>query len=101
MKPYTVLLLRPDYVTAAFGHDTFCAHVRGDTPEVALNAARAAACEADNEDTPEDYYCLFCADGHVIDYQDGAGGVCTPNDQHGPGYTHKGAENEHVEHGGE
>ena len=81
MKPYTILLLRPDYVAATFGHDTFCAHVEGPTADAALAEARAAACEADEQETPEDYYCLFCTDGHVKDYQDGAGGVCTPNDQ--------------------
>jgi hypothetical protein len=75
-KPYTILLLRPDYVAATFGHDTFCAHVKGKTREAALAEARAAACAADGQDTPDDYYCLFCTDGHVVDYQDGAGGVC-------------------------
>jgi hypothetical protein len=64
MKPYTVLLLRPD----AFVQDTFCAHVEGDTAEAALAAARAEACEADGQDAPDDYFCLFCTDGHVIDH---------------------------------
>jgi hypothetical protein len=65
---YTVLLLRPDYVADTFGQDTFCAHVEGDTAEAALAAARAEACEADGQDDPEDYYCLFCTDGHVADH---------------------------------
>jgi len=75
MKPYTILLLRPDYIASTFGHDTFCTHVEGETATDALIAARKAACEADKSDRPEDYYCLFCTDGHVIDHQDGAGGV--------------------------
>jgi len=78
MKPYTILLVRPDCVAATFGYDTFCAHVEGQTVEAALDAARASACESDDHDTPEDYYCLFCTDGHVVNYQDGAGGVWSP-----------------------
>lgn len=74
-KPYTVLLLRPDYIAATFGHDTFCAHVRAPNPREALVAARVAACEADVTDYPCDYYCLLCADGHITDYQDGEGEV--------------------------
>ena len=68
MKPYTVLLLRPDYVADTYGHDTFCAHVEGLTVADALAAARAAVCEADGQETPEDYHCLFCTAGHVIDH---------------------------------
>ena len=79
MKPYTVLLLRPDYVANTFGHDTFCVHTVAASTVAALTAARAAACETDEQDVPEDYYCLFCTDGHVVDYQDGAGGVHAPN----------------------
>lgn len=74
-KPYTVLLLRPDYVAETFGHDTFCTHVMGETPASALIAARKEACSADESDNPEDYHCLFCVDGHVLGYQDGMGGV--------------------------
>jgi hypothetical protein len=81
MKPYTVLLLRPDYAAATFGQDTFCAYVEGMTPEDALIAARSAACDEDDTDTPEDYYCQFCADGHIINYQDGCGGVWNPNEK--------------------
>lgn len=74
LKKYTVLLLRPDYMAATFGHDTFCAYASGATPVEALADARAAAAECDDAD-PEDYYCLLCTNGHIIDYQDGRGGV--------------------------
>lgn len=72
---WTVLLLRPESRAATYGHDTFCAHVTGDSPKEALHDAREAACEADDHDTPEDYWCLFCAKGHLQDYQDGHGGA--------------------------
>lgn len=80
MRTYTFLLLRPDYAAATFGHDTFCAYVRGATVEEALDSARADACRADDQDQEcmEDYHCLFCTDGHVRSYQDGAGGVSEP-----------------------
>lgn len=74
-KLYTILLLRPDDVATNYGQDTFCAHVEGDTVEAALVEAQQAASSADGNDCPEDYYCLFCTDGHVVDYQDGHGGV--------------------------
>jgi hypothetical protein len=74
--PYTVLLLRPDYAAATFGHDTFLAHVTGENVGAALTAARRAACKADETSEPEDYYCLFCAKGHMDDLTDGSGSVC-------------------------
>lgn len=66
-KPYTVLLLRPDYLADPFGQDTFCSFVYGKTAEEAIAAARAEVCESDETDTPEDYHCLFCTYGHVDD----------------------------------
>ena len=74
-EKWTVLLLRPDYASDVFGHDTFCAHVTADSPGEALRAARETACKADDTDRPEDYYCLLCVKGWVVDWQDGRGGV--------------------------
>lgn len=66
-RPYTVLLLRPDHMSDSFGQDTFCAHVEGGGPGEALEAAREAACGVDGAETPEDYHCLFCAEGFLMD----------------------------------
>jgi len=76
MKKWTVLLLRPDYLAATFGHDTFCAFVEAETPAQALVAARNAAIVADeNPDGAADYYCLLCIRGFHQSYEDGYGGV--------------------------
>ena len=76
MKKWTVLLLRPDYLAATFGHDTFCAHVYGKTSAEALAAARNEAIAADHTTSgAEDYYCLLCIRGHHKSYVDGCGGV--------------------------
>lgn len=61
-KPYTVLLLRPDYMTDYYGTDTYLAHVDAPDPQSAVDIAK------DEQDEPEDYVCLFCTDGHCIDY---------------------------------
>lgn len=68
-KPYTVLLLRPDYVAQEFGKDTFCAYIYAKDAQDAVDKARKEACLVDLEDEPEDYYCLFCTPGHVINFE--------------------------------
>lgn len=72
---WTVLLLRPDDIAGTFGHDTFCAHVEGATPKEALVAAQTEACKTDDYEELDNYYCLFCIKGHVVNYVDGHGGV--------------------------
>ena len=46
MKPYTVLLLYPDYASGNFGHETYLAHVTAADPTAAILAARQQ-CDAD------------------------------------------------------
>jgi hypothetical protein len=74
---WTILLLRPDYTAATYGHDTYLCHITAPTAAKALALAREDACRAD-ENGPEcleDYYCLFCTHGKHIDLCDGNGGV--------------------------
>lgn len=78
MKQWKVLLLRPDYAAATFGHDTYCAHILAETPKEALWEARQDAIKTDGTSVPEDYYCLSCTEGWTRDYSDGDGGVTGP-----------------------
>lgn len=75
MKPYTVLLLRPDYIADEFGKDTYMAHVMA--PDVAC-AQKMAQNEAhgcdmkgnDEEDVygePADYAVLLVLPGRHND----------------------------------
>ena len=61
MKTYTVLLLRPDYVS----DETLLSHVTALTPRLAIEVARARACIADNvhPDDGNDYACLLVIAG--------------------------------------
>lgn len=81
-RPWTIMLLRPDYAAATFGHDCYRALVTGATAARALKKARAAACEEDERppECAEDYYCLSCVEGHHRDYHDGEGGVLDDRD---------------------
>jgi hypothetical protein len=74
MKPYSVLLLLPDYAVSDFGQETYLAHVEGESPKWALDAARYAAVDAIGGE-PDDYFCLLCVDGYVSDHSDGQGAV--------------------------
>jgi hypothetical protein len=58
---------------ATFGHDTYLARVSAKSATDALATARACACEADERETPEDYYCLYCARGWRTNWADGHG----------------------------
>lgn len=51
MRPYTVLLLRPDYIAEPYGQDAYLAHVFADSPDDAITAAQI---EAWNEDKGDD-----------------------------------------------
>jgi hypothetical protein len=64
---FTVLLLRPDYGTGDYGHDTWASHVEADTPGGAVVSAQEEAAQADDCDSPDDYYPLFVAEGHLQD----------------------------------
>lgn len=65
MNSYTVLLLRPDYMAATFGQDTFLAHVVANGPADAVHIAQFRAVVADGSGTdPIDYVPLFVCLGH-------------------------------------
>jgi len=73
-KPYTVLLLYPDYMSDSFGQETYLAHVEARDPESAVMEAQQRAVEAntDEEDDwivedAEDFYPLFVCEGHLGD----------------------------------
>ena len=68
MKPYTVLLLRPDYIADEFGHDTYLAYVHARTPREAKRVAQdeVRLVDGDAADS-EDYHPLFIIEGHHQD----------------------------------
>lgn len=71
MRPYTVLLLRPDYIAEPYGQDTYLAHVFADWPDDAVEAAQIEVWGLDHGDHgPEpwtDYHPLLVLDGHHYD----------------------------------
>jgi hypothetical protein len=80
MNPYTVLLLRPDYIADEFGKDTYMARVGAESVE---QAQRAAQLEAKREDDryctpeevelggdPDDYAVLMVIEGHHNDIKE-------------------------------
>ena len=66
MKPYTVLLLRPDYIASEFGHDIYLAHVHARTPREAKRVAQdeVRLVDGDAVDDSEDYHPPFITEGH-------------------------------------
>ncbi len=68
LRPYTVLVLRPDYMTDGHGQDTYLAHVEATSPAQAQRMARREAAAADRSEQPsEDYYILLVIEGHHHD----------------------------------
>ena len=69
MKPYTVLLLRPDYIAEPYGQDTYLAHVHARTPREAKRVAQdeVRLVDGDAADDSEDYHPLFITEGHHQD----------------------------------
>ena len=67
MKPYTVILLCPDYATSSYGSDTCCLHVNANSPRAALAEARANIIEGDDNEgaEPADYFCVAVFDGEL------------------------------------
>lgn len=68
-KPYTVLLLRPDYIADNFGSDTYLAYVEAEDVSSAVMIARQSVVSIDGTmpENTEDYYVLMVCDGHVND----------------------------------
>lgn len=68
VRPYTVLVLRPDYMVANYGQDTFLRHVNATSPLQAQRIARRQAANADRSEAfSEDYYILLTLEGHHYD----------------------------------
>ncbi len=73
-RKFTILVLKPDYIADAFGHDTHLAHVEAFNLKLAQDMARVQACHADCQDeseredaNPEDYHILAVFEGHHAD----------------------------------
>lgn len=73
MKPYTVLVARPDYVSDDQLGDLFRAHVESDSPTLAakLGAHEAWYSDSDNGDDEDirvdDYRVIAIFEGHLDD----------------------------------
>lgn len=71
MKPYTVLLLRPDYIAEPYGQDTYMAHVEAENPVNAIEAAQIEVWKEDHGDDAgeswTDYNVLLIIEGHHRD----------------------------------
>lgn len=73
MKPYTVLLLRPDYLADEFGVETLLFREEANTPGGAVVSAQERACEFDADGpeddsiNPDDYHPLLVIEGHHED----------------------------------
>lgn len=72
MKPYTVLLLYPDYLAVDFGSDTYLAHVLAPTVEDAQRIAQVGAVEAlqTDPDWASDFFVLAVFEGHLEDIKE-------------------------------
>lgn len=70
-KPYSVLLLYPDYLTDNYGQETYLVHVEAGDAESAVVAARADVAISFEYDwsveNVEDFYPLLVCAGHVED----------------------------------
>jgi len=73
LQPYTVLMITPDYLSNAYGHDSYCAWVEAENVEQAqLRGQEDAVRElTDPDDTdpsrPEDFFIVFVCEGHMAD----------------------------------
>lgn len=75
-QPFTVLLLRPDYMAEEFGKDTFLTHVDATGRQDAIEAAQIDAHKFDGlgeDGEPEDYAALLVLHGHHNAVPEGAG----------------------------
>lgn len=68
MNKYTVLLLRPNYIAADYGLDTYTAHVTADNAVSAVVQAQNEVFVLDHREAnnPQDYACVGLFDGHQI-----------------------------------
>jgi hypothetical protein len=64
LKPYSVLLLYPDYANEN-GNDTYFAHVETADATDAFEAAQQQACEQNNDIPSDDFALLALFDSHL------------------------------------
>ena len=71
-RPYTVLLLYPDYLASDYGHETYLAHVHAHTTEAAIRFAQNEVASAGDNglDSAPDFHVLAVFAGHQIDIAD-------------------------------
>lgn len=71
IKPYTVLMLYPDYLASQYGEETYLAHVSATDPTLAIKQAQGEAFsenELDPGDSdPADFATLAVFPGHLED----------------------------------
>jgi len=73
MQKYTVLMITPDYLSNAYGHDSYCAWVEAENVEQAqmegqIEAARELTDPDDTDPSrPEDFFIVFVCEGHIED----------------------------------
>jgi hypothetical protein len=72
MKPYTVILLYPDYLPDNYREETFTAHVSAIDGDAAVRAAQADAVSANTDDDgetrcgdPSDFAVIAVYAGHL------------------------------------
>ena len=78
---YTVILLRPDYMTSSYGQDAWMEAVKARDPEEAVKLARSQCILVDNEwldrddgdfcGSPEDYFVIAVIRGNHDDLNPG------------------------------
>ena len=75
-RPWTVILLYPDYMLNDYPHETSVRHVCAADPGTAAAVARAGvACEHESLSDPDDMYLIAVFPGHLMDRSNGEGDV--------------------------
>lgn len=75
MKPFTVILLYPDFLSDNYEQETYIAHVLASDPKDAAHAAQLQALEANREDPEDpdfgldanDFFVMAVFNGHLED----------------------------------
>ncbi|MDX9971931.1 MAG: hypothetical protein RBU21_02965 [FCB group bacterium] len=62
-KPYTVLLLYPDYIASNYGQETYSLWVEAINPEGAVAEAQEEACRDVSHTDADDFYPLAVYEG--------------------------------------
>jgi hypothetical protein len=69
MKPYTVILIYPDYIASQYGEEFWYDHVEAETVAQAIEAARQNAqnCNETYDDCGKDFAVVAVFEGHHYD----------------------------------